>query len=149
MNRDEIISLSASFVRCREMFALWERHKGELETKYPRISEGILTDDALIQPASIYLILGIALLYSVLEYMIDDKKMVMPETICDDLVELKPKMREFRNCVFHIQPELISPRQFAFMEASDSLERTLNILKTVDSLVFSMLEQLPDSPQSN
>ena len=142
---DELISAIAAFRRFEEMMELYEEHKHELIRNYSNETD---TDHAIfVQRASVYLILAIALLYTVLEYLIDNKKMILPESICDDLVELKPKMREFRNCVFHVQNALLSERQYAFIETPDVLRKMVNIATTIRSLMKEMARpMLPPNP---
>ncbi|MFI5253575.1 MAG: hypothetical protein ACHQQQ_14215 [Bacteroidota bacterium] len=139
MTTNELFSVSTAFERCNLMFDLWVNHKDELPAKYPQLHGHETTDDILVQPASCYLILGVALLHTVLEYSVKNKKYEIPPEIRSEVDELYPLTNEFRNCVFHVQDEVLSPRQIKLMNVPDSLAR---LAKIRQSLEYFLIEEL-------
>ena len=146
MIHSEIISVSAAMVRCDLMWQGWDEHKDELLNLYPGLAQGdIRANDAImVQPASSYLILAVALLFVVIEFL-KDHSVSFPDAISSDIDTLYPKLKEFRNCVFHTQGKLLSERQFALMDAQDSLEKLRQIHEGVSSMLRSMVANLPST----
>jgi len=148
MTHDEIIAATAAMLRCDLMFEQWSEHKDELLKLYPGFASGDFTADdrIMIQPSSSYLILGVALLFAVIEFL-NDRKVVFPESIRSDVAELYPKLKEFRNCVFHPQVDLLSKRQFALLEHPNSLTTLANIHRELGNYLRVLLEKMPVNNQ--
>jgi len=144
LTRKEIIAATAAMLRCDLMLELWEEHKDELLKLYPGFATGDFRADdrIMVQPSSSYLILGVALLFAVIEFL-NDRKIEFPESIRSDVESLYPKLREFRNCVFHPQVELLSRRQFALLEHPNSLITLGTIHRELGNFLKDMLTKLP------
>jgi hypothetical protein len=128
------------------MFGQWEEHADELLEMYPEFANGdFRTDDRIvIQDSVSYLILGIATLFVVIEFL-RDHFVCFPDSVRPDIEALYPKMREFRNCVFHTQGTLLSKRQYALLKHPDCLLILGKIFHAVDHLLGPMVEELPDN----
>lgn len=146
MTHSEIISVSAAMVRCDLMWQAWDEHKNELLKPFPGLAQGdIRANDAIIvQPSMSYLILAVALLFVVIEFL-KEHSISFPATVRDDIDVLYPMLKEFRNCVFHTQGKLLSERQFALMDAPDSLNRIRKTHTEVSLMLRSMVASLPPS----
>ena len=146
MTHSQLISVSAAMVRCNLMWQGWDEHKDELLKLFPALANGDYraNDAIMVQPSSSYLILAVALLFVVIEFL-RDHLVPFPETIRADIELLYPKLKEFRNCVFHTQGKLLSDRQDPLMDLPDSLETIKKIHVEIDSMLRSMVANLPDS----
>ena len=145
LSSDELHSVTIAFLRAKEMFQLWAQRKDELLEKFPELPNGRANDAILFQPASIYLTLGAALLYAVIEYFtvegreqIPKSDCILPDVIKEDVYDLAPKLKSFRDCVFHVQPKPLARRQFALLEARDSINRIAAITKGIDGMLCRM-----------
>lgn len=154
LTTDQRLSVSVAFMRCEEMFTLWERHKNELPKKYPKIAEGKATNDIIFQPPMAYFILGNALLFPVLEYLRGEKrsdytrdKIPLPLSIQPIEEELYEPLREFRNCVFHVQDVALSPRQYAFLSTPDAYLKVGQVKAAVGALLVEIGKQEKNSLQ--
>lgn len=146
MTHSEVISVSAAMIRCDLMWQGWDEHRSELLNPFPGLAQGDIraNDSIMVEPASSYLILGVALLFVVIEFL-RDHCVPFPDAISSDIETLYPKLKEFRNCVFHTQGKLLSERQFALMDAPDSLGKLRKIHAGVSSMLRSMVASLPPS----
>lgn len=140
MNRDQWVAAGVAMVRCDLMFEFWEKHKDELLELYPGLAKGdFRTDNRIIfQRSSSFLIVGVALLYAVIEYL-QNHQVLFPESVRADIEILSPKLREFRNCVFHVQDDVLSERQYALLDHDNSL---LTIAKIHHELSLFLNTQL-------
>ena len=141
LTHDEIVSVSAAMLRCDLMVELWEKHKDELLELYPGFASGDFRSDdkIMVQPASSYLILGVALLFVVIDFLVEHS-IQFPESIRDDVDTLYPKLREFRNCVFHAQGTILSQRQFELLEHPDSILMLAKIHKELGAFLTTFLK---------
>lgn len=136
MTDDRWQSVSAAFLRTQSMFELWEQHKSDVWLRYLSPS-GTIDDSILIDRASGYLILAVASLFAVLEYL-KDAFVGLPQSIQDDVVNIYPKLREFRNCVFHVQNRVLDKRQFSLFDFPNSLPVIIRIYREIEILLISL-----------
>jgi hypothetical protein len=143
MTKEEIISVSAAYLRCELMFTHWKEHSDELLELYPGFAYGdTRADDRIVlQKPTIYLILGSALLFVVVDFL-REHHFCFPDSIRTDIEELYPKWREFRNCVFHTQKVLVSDREKAFLEHPNCLLLMAKIYQEIAAIVQKELEKI-------
>lgn len=146
MTHSQLISVSAAMVRCNLMWQGWDQHRDELLKLFPGLADGDYraNDAIMVQPSSCYLILAVALLFVVIEFL-RDHFVYFPDSIRGDIEILYPKLKEFRNCVFHTQGKLLSDRQSPLMDFPNSLDTIRRIQVEIDSMLRSMVANLPDS----
>ena len=139
MTRDEVISVSAAMMRCGLMFQLWEKNKIGILKAYPSFGDQTIEPDPnfMNHPSVSYLILGTALLFVVIEFL-HDHLVCFPDSIRQDIVDLYPKLKEFRNCVFHTQGQLISARQAALLQHPGALDKLQRIHSALNDLIVSL-----------
>ena len=91
-----------------------------------------------------YLVLGSALLFVVVEFL-RDRHFCFPDSIRNDIEELYPKWKEFRNCVFHAQGKLLSDRELDFLEHDDCLAVLSRIYHEIAGIVQKELSGIQSS----
>jgi hypothetical protein len=89
----------------------------------------------------ICLFLWQSLLYTVLEFL--KHKNAIPNYLDADVNKIYNQLREFRNCVFHIQDNYMDPRQNALWEKQDSISISRRVHIELGKFLCSELESSP------
>lgn len=83
----------------------------------------------IFEPGGIYLYLFLSLLYPVLEFL--TTRNLRPAKITQDIESIYGDLCEFRNCTFHIQDQVVSPRQQKLMKNHYSIRTAAKIHKEI------------------
>ena len=82
-------------------------------------------ETVLTQPFVIYTHLFHALVFSVLEFL--KEKDSIPSSVKSEVIAYWDVMRLFRNAVFHIQDEVVSPKTMALVESGLNIKEVYHI----------------------
>lgn len=127
--------LISELLRANLMFEQWEKNKEEVITKYPTLE---FNAAVLLLPSVNFLFVGIAFIYSVLEFM-EKKSMPYPESVKKDIKHTYHKLRRFRNAVFHINDKFLDQRQIELMDFPNSLETIVKIHSVLQAYFLELL----------
>lgn len=127
--------LTFELLRANLMLQQWEKNKEEVITKYPTFE---FDAAVLLLPSVNFLFVGIAFVYSVLEFM-KKNSMPYPQSVKEDIEQTFHKLRRFRNAVFHIDDEFLDKRQIELMDFPNSLETIGKIHSALQAYFLELL----------
>jgi hypothetical protein len=107
---------------------------------YKRIPRPIPVDHTFFgTEPGVYLSLGYALLFPVLEFL--HRKNAMPEDIAAEVDELYPQLKLFRNGIFHLQDKVFSEKHLSILRNKEAITS----VRKVEVVVGKYLLDLRDA----
>jgi hypothetical protein len=136
MDEKQVTSAFIGWMRADHMLQLYEYYR-DLRIK----EHGHRTPDVTMVKDNdgICLFLWQACLYVVLEFV--QGKNALPADLVRKFEPVKSQLREFRNCVFHIQDEFLDPRQNRLFEVNDAIVITRKVHEELGAFLTAELHR--------
>lgn len=139
MNEDQTLSALVGWTRANHMLRLFEYYRDQrINDQGERVPDITMIQDN----DGICLFLWQACLYSVMEFLYDRK--FLPNNLIEQFEPIRYQLKEFRNCVFHIQDVFLDPRQDKLFAVEDGIAITRHIHEEVGSFLESKLKEFKD-----
>jgi hypothetical protein len=136
MNEKQVTSAFIGWMRADHMLQLFGHYR---DLRIKERGQEIPDVNMVKDNDGVCLFLWQACLYAVLEFLYDRK--VLPQDLVMEFEPIRHQLKEFRNCVFHIQDEFLDPRQNKLFEVTDAISITRHLHEGVGRFLNAELER--------
>lgn len=139
MNEGQALSGYIGWMRANHMLRLFEYYRDQ---RIKEQGEKIPNDAMVADNDGICLFLWQACLYAVMEFLYNRK--FLPTDLTDQFEPIRSQLKDFRNCVFHIQDTFLDPRQDKLFAVDDAIAITRRVHDQVGSFLEKKLKEFKD-----